>query len=71
MCKIDGDGTNRILRKKSQCIGHIPRGNCLLHDAMTEVKEVVVRRRRLQLLDDLRNRRIHWELKVEPDDRKR
>jgi hypothetical protein len=30
-----------------------------------------VRRRRTQLLDDLRNRRRYWELKEEAEDRKR
>ena len=47
-----------ILRTKANCIGHIPRRNCLLYDAievqMTEAKGVG--RRRTQLLDDLRNR---------------
>jgi hypothetical protein len=46
------------------------RRNCLFHDAfegqMTEVKGVG-RRRRTQLLDDLRNGIRYWELK----DRKR
>ena len=47
---------NNILRIKANCIGLILRRNCL-HDSfegqMTEVKGV---RRRIQLLDDLRNR---------------
>ena len=64
---------NNILRRKANWIGHILRRNCLLHDAiegqMTEVTGV--RRRRTQLLDDLRNRRRYWELKVEAEDRKR
>ena len=55
---------NNILRRKANWIGHILRSNCL-HDAiegqMTEVKGV--RRRRTQLLDDLRNRRRYWELR--------
>jgi len=45
----------------------------LLHDAikeqMTEVK--AVGRRRIQLLDDLRNRRRYWELKEEAEDLRR
>ena len=65
---------NTILRKKANWIGHILRRNCLLHDAiegqMMEVKGVG-RRRRTQLLDDLRNRRRYWELKEEAEDRKR
>ena len=51
---------NNILHRKTNWIGHIQRRNCLLHDAiegqMTEVKGVG-RRKRTQLLDDLRNRR--------------
>ena len=64
---------NNILRRKANWIGHILRRNSLLPDAiegqMTEVKEV--RRRRTQLLDDLRNRRRYWELKEEAKDRNR
>ena len=62
---------NNILHRKVNWIGHILRRNCLLHDAiegqMTEVKGV---ERRIQLLDDLRNRRRYWELKEEAEDRK-
>ena len=47
---------------------------CLLHDAIegqiTEVKGGGGRRR-TQLLGDLRNRRIYWELKKEAEDRNR
>ena len=50
---------NNILRRKANWICHIQRRNCLLHDAiegqMAEVKGIG-RRRRTQLLDDLRNR---------------
>ena len=48
---------NDILRRKVNWIGHVLKINCLLHaieGQMTEVK--VVRRRRTQLFDDLRNR---------------
>ena len=66
---------NNILRRKANWIGHIMRTNCLLHDAiegqMTEVKGIGRRRRRTQLLDDLRNRRRYWELKEEAEDRNR
>ena len=45
---------------------------CLLHDAIegqtTEVKGLRRRRRRTQLLDDLRNRRRQWELREEAED---
>ena len=58
---------NNIPRTKINCIGHLPRRNCLLHDAietqMTEVKGV--ERRTKQLFVDLRNRRRYWELKEE------
>jgi hypothetical protein len=36
---------------------------------MLEAKRIG--RRRTELLDDLRNRRIYWELKEEAEDRKR
>ena len=58
---------NNILRIKANWIGHVPKRNGLLRDAiegrMTEVKGVG-RIRRTQLLDD-------WELKEEAEDRKR
>ena len=51
---------NNILHRKANWIGHILRRNCLLHDAiegqMTEMKGVG--RRRTQLLDDLRKKKI-------------
>ena len=66
---------NNILRRKANWIGHILRRNCLLHDdiegQMMEVKGVGRRRRRTQLLNDLRNKRRYWELKEEAEDRKR
>ena len=66
---IEGKRTflNNILHRKINLIGHILRRNCLLHDTiegqMTEVEGVG--RRRIQLLDELRNRRRYWELKEE------
>ena len=52
---------NNILRRKDNWIGHILRGNCLLHDAiegqMAEVKGVGRRRKRTLLLNGLRNRK--------------
>jgi hypothetical protein len=69
---IDRIGEN-ILRRKANRIDHIPRINCLIPDAiegqMTEVKGVGRRRRGIQLLDDLRNRRGYWELREEAEDR--
>ena len=63
---------NHTLRRKVNCIDHILRRNCLLHDAiegqMTKVKGVG--RRRAKLLDDLRNRRRCRELKEEAEVRK-
>ena len=59
---------NKSYLKKTSCIGHVLRRNCLYHDAiegqMMEVKGV---RRRTQFLDDLRNRR-YWELRGEAED---
>ena len=64
---------NNIIRRKANWIGNILRRYCLLHDAiegqMSKVKGVG--RRRTQLLDDLRNRRIYSELKEEAEDRNR
>ena len=64
---------NNNLHRKVNWIGHILRRNCLLRDAidgqMAEV-EGVETRRRTQLLDDLRNRIIYWELKEEAKNRK-
>ena len=58
---------HNILRRKVNWIGHILRINFLLHDAIeghiTEMKGVG--RRRAQLLDDLKNRRKYWELRIE------
>jgi hypothetical protein len=60
-----------MLVEKSR-IGHNPRANFLLHDSIeghwTEVQEVGSRR--TQLLDDSKNRRRYWKLKV-AEDRKR
>ena len=48
---------NNILRRKANWSGHILRINCLLHDAVEgQIPEVKrVGRKRIQLLDDLRN----------------
>ena len=63
---------NNILCGKANWICNILRRNYLLHDAiegqMTEVKGV--RRRRRQLLDDLRSRKRYCELKEEAEDKK-
>ena len=65
---------NNILSGKVDRFGHILRINFFLHDVieeqMTEAKGVGRRRRRTQLLDDLRNRR-YWELKEEAEVRNR
>ena len=55
-----------ILRRKANWIGHILRRNWLLHEGqVTKDKGVGRRRRRTQLLYNLRNRGRHWELKEE------
>ena len=71
--KVTNEEVLGRMGEKANCIGHILRRNCLLHDAMEgQVAEVKgVGRRRTQLLDDLRNRRRYWELKEEAEDRKR
>ena len=71
---LDRIGRKRtLLRRKVNCIGHIRRRNCLLHDTiegqMTEVKGLG--RRRTQLLDDLRKKKRYSKLKEEAEDRKR
>ena len=62
-----------LLRRKANWIGHFLPRNCLLHGAieglMTEVKGAG-RRRRIQLLDDLRNRTRYWELNEKTEDPK-
>jgi hypothetical protein len=63
---------NNILCRKSNCIVHILRRNCLLHNAIEGQKmEVKGVGRRTQLLDDLRNRRRYWELKENAEDQNR
>ena len=58
---------NNILRRKANWFDPILRRNCLLHDVieiqMTEAKRVG--RRRTWFLDDLRNRKRYWEIKIE------
>ena len=64
---------NNILRRKPNWIGHILRRNCLLYDAiegqLTGLKGLV--RRRTHFHDDLRDRRIHWELKQQAEDQQK
>ena len=70
--RIGGKRTllNTILSRKVNWIGHILRRNLLLHDAieglMKEVKEA--RRRKTQILNELRNRRRYWELEEDAED---
>jgi hypothetical protein len=62
-------------RRKANWIGHILRRNCLLKHVLEgkleERIEVTGRqgRRRKQLLDDLKEKRIYWKLKEEALDR--
>jgi hypothetical protein len=51
-----------IKRRKANWIGHILRSNCLL-------KHIIERRRRKQLLDDLKEKKGYWKLEVEALDR--
>jgi hypothetical protein len=69
-----GEKRINIMHTKANWIGQILKINCLFHDTIegqvTEMK-AVRRRRRAQLLNDLRNRRRYWNLKEEAEDTKR
>ena len=64
-----------IKRRKANWIGHILRRNCLLkHVTKGKIEgriEVTGRpgRRRIQLLDDFKEKRVYWKLKEEALDR--
>ena len=64
-----------ISKRKANWIGHILRRNCLLKQVIEgKIKgdmEVAIRRgrRRMKLLDDLKDRRGYWHLKEEALDR--
>jgi hypothetical protein len=64
---------NYILCRNVNWIGQILKINCFFHYAIEgQILEVKgVGRRITQLLDDLRSRRIYWELKEEDEDRTR
>jgi hypothetical protein len=60
-----------IRRRKANWIGHILRRNCLIKHII-EGKILGTRRRgrrRMQLLDDLKETRSYWKLKEEAQDR--
>ena len=54
---------NNILLRKCNWIGNILRRNCLIHDTIEGDMTVVkgIGKRRIQLYDDLRNRRRYLE----------
>jgi hypothetical protein len=60
-----------IKRRKANWIGHVFRRNCLpkhVIEGKLEVRTEITRRRgrrRKQLLDDLKEKRIYWKLKEE------
>jgi hypothetical protein len=64
-----------IKRREANWIGHILRGNCLLRHVIEGKLEGRIEmtgrrgRRRKQLLDDLKEKRIYWKLKEEAIDR--
>jgi hypothetical protein len=60
-----------IKKRKANWIGHILRRNCLLKHVIEGKIEVTGRRgrRRMQLLDDLKEKRGQWKLKEEALDR--
>jgi hypothetical protein len=66
--KEDRNILRTIKRRKANWIGHILRRNCLLKH-MIEGKLEGRKRRRKQLLDDLKEKRRYWKLKEEAPDR--
>ena len=62
-----------ILQRKANWIGHILRRDCLLHDVIEGKLQGSNAgrpgRRKIQILDDLRNKRRYWELKEEAENR--
>jgi hypothetical protein len=64
-----------IKRRKANWIGHILRRNCLLKHVIERMLEGRIEmkgtqgRRCKQLLDDLKEKRSYWKLKVEALDR--
>ena len=58
---------SNVLKRKANWIGHILRRNGLLHDTlegkMEEGNASRLGRRRIQILDDLKNGKRYWELK--------
>ena len=64
-----------IRQRKANWLGHVLRRNCLLHDVIEGRLETEdtrrAGRRKIQILDDLREKRKYWELKEEAEDRNR
>jgi hypothetical protein len=73
--KDDRNIVHTIKRRKANWIGHILRRNCLLKHVFEGKLEGNINmtgrrgRRRKQLLDDLKEKRIDWKLKEEALDR--
>jgi hypothetical protein len=58
-----------VKRRKANWLGHILRRNCLLQQVIEgkikgQIEVTRRRRRRKKLLDDLRDRRGYWQLKL-------
>ena len=64
---------SNVLKRKANWIGYILRRNGLLHDTLEGKMEggnaSRLRRRRIQILDDLKNGKRYWELKEEVENR--
>ena len=64
---------SNALKRKANWIGHILRRNGLLHDILEGKMEggnaSRLGRRRIQILDDLKNGKRYWELKEEVENR--
>ena len=64
---------SNVLKRKANWIGHILRRNGLLHDILEGKMEggnaSRLGRRKIQILDDLKNGKRYWELKEEVENR--
>ena len=60
-------------RERLKWVGHVSRRNCLLHDLIEGKLQTYgtrrAGRRKIQILDELLEKRKYWELKGEAEDR--
>jgi hypothetical protein len=69
--KEEGNVVHTVKGRKANWIGHILRRNCLLKHVIEEKIQGITKRgrKRKQLLDDLKEKRIYWNLKEKALDR--